>query len=94
MTLYKVDTKNWTVREVQSDPWPGKDSDGEICYENTHFTSERAAWEKLKAEVDVGVCCSGRTIQYAKRQLAAAEQEAGRLAEAMMKVCEQLRARK
>ncbi len=93
MKLHKVDTKNWTVREVEGTPWPGADTEGDSCYDNTHFVSERAAWDKLKAEVQAGVCLAGRRVTEAKLELASAEKEAGQMAEALMKVCDQLRAR-
>ena len=94
MKLHKVDTTNWTVREVEGTPWPGADTDGDSCYDNTHFVSERAAWDKLKAEVQAGVCLAGRRVTEAKLELASAEKEAGQMAEALMKVCDQLRARR
>ena len=93
MKMHKVDTGSWTVREVEGEPWPGKDSEGETCYDNTHFASEKAAWDKLKAEVQAGVCLVGQRVAQAKQELASAQQEAGEMAEALMKVCNQLRAR-
>ena len=93
MKLHKVDTTAWTVREVEGEPWPGKDSEGDTCFDNTHFVSEKAAWDKLKAEVQAGVCIAGRMVETAKGQLAKAEQEAGRMAQALLKVCDQLDAR-
>lgn len=93
MNLYKVDTEQWTVREVQGEPWPGKDSDGDTCYDNTHFVSEGAAWDKLKAEVTAGLCYWGRAVDQARRELAKAEQEAALMAQALAKVCDQLDAR-
>lgn len=93
MKLHKVDTTAWTVREVDGEPWPGKDTEGDVCYDNSHFVSERAAWDKLKAEVQAGVCLAGRRVTEAKFELASAEKEAGQMAEALMKVCDQLLAR-
>ena len=94
MKLHKVDTENWTVRAVDGEPWPGKDSDGDTCYDNTHFVSEHAAWDKLKAEVLAGVCIAGRMVDTAKSEMARVEQEAGRMAQALLKVCDQLEARR
>lgn len=93
MKLHKVDTTAWTVREIEGEPWPGKDSEGDTCYDNTHFVSEKAAWDKLKAEVTAGVCYWGRAVDEAKRNLAKAEQEAGEMAQALAKVCDQIDAR-
>ena len=93
MKLHKVDTEAWTVREIDGEPWPGKDSEGDTCYDNTHFVSEGAAWDKLKAEVTAGVRYWGRTVEQAKRELAKAEQEAALMAQALAKVCDQLDAR-
>ena len=93
MKLHKVDTESWTVREIDGEPWPGKDSEGDTCYDNTHFVSESAAWDKLKAEVTSGVCYWGRAVEQAKRELVKAEQEAALMAQALAKVCDQLEAR-
>lgn len=93
MRLYKVDTEAWTVREVEGESWPGNDSDGDTCYENTHFVDEAEAWAKLRAEVETGVSLAGRAVAQAKAALAAAEKEAGRMAEAFAVVCDRFRER-
>ena len=93
MKLHKVDTTAWTVREIEGEPWPGKDSEGDTCYDNSHFVSEKAAWDKLKAEAQAGVCLAGSRVKQAKAELLAAQQEAGEMADALMKVCNQLLAR-
>lgn len=40
MKLWKRDTTAWTVRQVEAEPYPGKDEDGDTCYTNTHFARE------------------------------------------------------
>ena len=50
--LYKVDTTDCEVRCVTGGPWPAKDSEGDTCFDNTHFSTHRAALEKLRAECD------------------------------------------
>lgn len=93
MKLFKVDTVNWTVKEVDGEPWPGKDSDGDTCFTNTHFDDAQEAWDKLKAEVEAHVCFSGRLVGDAKKRLAEAEQDAARSTQAFLTVKSQLDSR-
>lgn len=55
MRLFKIDPERATVTEVEGEPWPGKDSEGDTVYENTHFPCEEDAWDRLKGEVEAGV---------------------------------------
>jgi hypothetical protein len=50
--VYKVDATNGEVRCVQGGPWPTVDSEGDVCYDNTHLRTQREALEKLRAECD------------------------------------------
>ncbi len=63
MKLYKTDTKLWTVREVEGDPYPGMDSDGEPCYVNTHFKTETEAWEQITKEAEAHIKMSADAVR-------------------------------
>lgn len=91
--LHKVDTTAWTVREVEGEPWPGKDSEGDACYDNTHFVSEGAAWDKLKAEVSAGLMLADREVKQCREELRRAEEEMVRAGSALVTVLDQLDAR-
>lgn len=86
MKLYKVDTEAWTVRVVDGEPYPALDSDGAVCYDNTHFRDEDAAWEKLLNEAQAGVLLAGRAVTRLKDELRDAETEAGSMCAALSKV--------
>lgn len=86
MNLYKRDTKNWTVREVEGEPWPGKDSEGDDCYVNTHFENEQSAWESLKSEAEAFLSLSADRIEQAKIEIERAEKSAANAACALAKV--------
>lgn len=92
--LYKIDTAAWTVRSVEGGSYPGRDSDGDVCYDNTHFSDEEAAWEKLLSEAHAGVLLAGRAVTRVKDALHAAEEEAGSMCAALAKVHDQVRRRK
>lgn len=50
--VYKVDTSKLEVRCVSGGPWPEVDSEGNTCFDNTHFGTIGEALEKLRAECD------------------------------------------
>lgn len=86
MLLWKYDLSTGTVREIEGEPWPGHDADGDICYENSHFKTEAKAWESLIGEVTAWVKLSGRRVAEAKSRLVEAEKKAGEAAAAFMLV--------
>jgi hypothetical protein len=92
MKLWKVDYKAWTVRQVEGNPWPAKDSEGETCFENTHFATEGEAWDMLFTNASAIVRSAGNAVQQAKKALDAAHRESGEAAHAFMLVHEQMRA--
>lgn len=53
MKVFKVDTRNTTVREVECETpgYPNKDVEGDVMYENTHFATAGEAWDRLES------CC-------------------------------------
>lgn len=80
MKLWKVDATAGTVRQVAGEPYPGRDEEGDKCYENTHFADETTAWEKLLRETAAGVALAGSAVVEARRQLDLANDRAGRAA--------------
>lgn len=86
MKLFKRDTTKWEVRQVDGEPYPGEDSEGEKCYINTHFENESDAWDSLKSNVEAYVEMSARRIEDAKIELAKAEKQAAEAACAIAKV--------
>ena len=76
MKLWKCDTSNWTVRQVNGEPWPGSDSEGNICYRNTHFADEADAWDSLLREAEAWVQLAASRVIRAREQLRCAEGEA------------------
>lgn len=91
MKLYKKDKQSWTVREVEGEPYPGTDSEGDTCYRNSHFPSEAEAWSSLKAEVGAKVAMAGRDVAQKKLELQKAQEEAGEAAIAFERVAENMR---
>ncbi len=91
MKLYKKDMQNWTVREVESEPYPGTDADGERCYVHSHFRTEAEAWESLKAEVEARVSLAGCNVAQKKLELQKAQEKAGEAAIAFEKMRENMR---
>lgn len=75
MKLWKRDTENWTVREVEGEPWPGYDSEGHKCYENTHFANEADAWESLEGEARAWLSLATSGLIQARADVAKREKE-------------------
>lgn len=75
MKLYKVDGVKWEVREVDGTPWPGKDSEGDTCYENSHYRHEAGAWGKLAAEAEACIQINARMRKHLRDQLAMLDQQ-------------------
>lgn len=94
MKYWKVDTKNWTVREVEGEPWPGIDADGETCFSNTHFPEEAKAWDHLSADVSARVSLAGSAVKSAEVDLDLAQREAAGAARDYAIAMRNIRARK
>lgn len=80
MKLWKADQERWIARLVEANPYPGRDEDGDICYDNTHFKTEEAAWDSLEANARAGVTLAGAAVLHAQSQLREAEATAGQAA--------------
>jgi hypothetical protein len=76
MRLWKSDHTSWTVREVEGDPYPGKDEEGDTCYVNTHFAATKEAIENLKSNVDAYVSITADRVIQARKAFVSANEEA------------------
>lgn len=75
MILFKVDTKTMTVRQVEGEPWPGHDSEGDDCFANTHFKTFPEALENLMRQAKAYISITASNVKYARELLAKAEKE-------------------
>lgn len=88
MRLWKWDSKTWTVREVEGEPYPGSDNEGDTCFDNTHFKSKAEALTSLRREVEAIVKLSARDLIRAKEQLSQAQARCGEATIALSKAME------
>ena len=86
MKLYKVDIVKCEVREIDGEPWPGSDSEGDKCFANTHFAVENAAWEKLNESVVAWVEVAARDVVRQRAQVLVYERNAADAAIAFERV--------
>lgn len=77
--MWKVDTEKGEVRQVEAEPWPGKDEEGDNVFENTHFPALASAdaIRALRADVNARIKFSGNRVKMAKQELDAANIQAG-----------------
>ena len=73
--VFKVDTTDCEVRCVIGGPWPAVDSEGDTCFDNTHFSTHRAALEKLRAECDAWLTLNFRERGRLHERLTALQDE-------------------
>lgn len=76
MKLWKVDAQKWEVREVDGEPFPGQDSEGDTCYANTHLLTKPEAIAKLRREADAYVQLAAMRVLRAEAELDAARVDA------------------
>jgi hypothetical protein len=76
MKLFIYDSTKGTINEIEGTPYPGKDANGDICYENTHFKTEAEAWQAMIAEVAAWVSLSGNKVALARSRLRDFEEKA------------------
>jgi hypothetical protein len=88
MKLWKVDTKLWTVREVEAEGFPMKDSEGEIVCTNCHFEDKEEAWGELKSEAESLILIAARRLENAQEEVKLAQGYCGIAALAFSKVLE------
>jgi hypothetical protein len=86
MTLYFVETAKWEVREVQGEPWPGKDNEGNSCFDNTHFAAQQEAMNRLVNKASAYVIMSGRDVIEQEQRLEIARTAAAESAKIWVKV--------
>ena len=73
--VFKVDATEGEVRCVLGGPWPAVDSEGDTCFDNTHFSTHRAALEKLRAECDAWLTLNFRERGRLHERLAALQDD-------------------
>jgi hypothetical protein len=59
---------------------PAYTKDGAKCYTNTHFKTEREAWDSIIRSVDAGVKLAGSTVERAEAKRLLAYEYAGKAA--------------
>lgn len=69
------------VLECEEFGYPNRTLCGEPMYENTHFRTEKEAWQSIRASSEAGINLSGSDVHYAKKQLRKAEKVASDAAE-------------
>jgi len=71
MKLWRADTKQLKPVLVvcPHGGYPADDADGISIYNNTHFSTEAEAWDRLKAEADAGVSLAASDISEARSRL-------------------------
>ena len=85
MKRWKADTKNWEVREVEANEWPGIDSEGDICYDATHHETKEKAIAFLVSESEAWIKVCGYAMTRALDQVKQAQKDAGDAAVAYVK---------
>ena len=60
--------------------YPNKTTTGEIMYANTHFKTERDAWESILRSVKAGVEIAGHDVANIENKLIKAQKMAGEAA--------------
>ena len=76
MKLWKYHTPTGTVSSVEGEPWPGRDENGDVCYENRHFETEGEAWGRMATDAKAGVSLAGSAVTRAREMLRDAEVQA------------------
>lgn len=72
-TVYYADTEALRPVPTTIEPRGDRDEAGRTVYENTHFRTEREAWERLIAEATAGVKLGGSAVERQRSILAEAE---------------------
>lgn len=60
--------------------FPNRTKDGEKQYENTHFRTEKEAWDRLMSETESGVMVFGRNVADHEEALRRAKDSAAHAA--------------
>lgn len=87
-TFYKADSQKVEVRIVTGEPYPGRDSEGDSVYENTHLKTYAEAARRVRANVEGHVSMSARDVIEAERMLVKRREEAAEAVKLMAKLLE------
>jgi len=76
ITVYYVHDSSRTPEPVECKmlSFPNLDALGRMMYENTHYATEEAAWEKIRRTAPLWTENADRDLQVAKIRLTKAEQ--------------------
>ena len=55
--------------ECEKFGWPNKTTTGEMMFINTHFRTEKEAWESILTSWDAGVSLTKTALDYKKKEL-------------------------
>lgn len=87
MKLYRYDTKTASVIQTEGEGWLDADTDGNTIYENTHFKTEREAWDYMLRDAEAGVKLDADNVHRRRIELAKAEAQAATSAIEWAAVC-------
>lgn len=87
-TFYKADSTKGEVRIVTGEPYPGRDSEGDSVYENTHLKTFEEAATRVRACAEATVSMSARDVIQAEQMLQQRRTEAADAVKLMAKVLE------
>lgn len=62
--------------------YPARDADGYLIFENTHFESEEAAWQRLEKELTSKLYLTGCALIEAEKQTQKRKEDAADIAKA------------
>lgn len=85
-TYFKSDYHKVEVRIVTGEPHPGRDSEGEGVYTNTHWPTFEAARDCVRRNIEAGVAMAARDLIEAERMLVERRAKAAELVKDMAKL--------
>ena len=87
MKLYRYDTKTASVIQTEGEGWPHADTDGRTIYDNTHFKTEREAWDYMLRDAEAGLRLDADKVHRLRIELAKAESQAATSAIEWAAIC-------
>lgn len=79
-TLWRADPEQFHAVEVECPDGghPASDADGIPIYGNTHFATEKKAWESLRTEFDAWISLSAASLTSAEKAVRRCQCECGK----------------
>ena len=69
MKLWRADRTNIKLVDCPDGRYPGKDADGKVIYDNSHFDSPADAWAHVLTDLEAGVEFSPMAVKEHRRRL-------------------------